>query len=137
MPPKRKTKKTVAVTLNDDEMQILLKSLGYTKKQDLLDDLAIGAIRPSADPVAPPTELPVVEDSGRSKAVAQPKSKVDPQNSKRTSWAEVVEATEEIAISAIVAPTVDLISKGTEKQVSQASEVPMSKPWAEIVRGIG
>lgn len=64
------------MTVSFDEVDVIVKRLRYKQHQDLLDDLAMGIIPPTAIIVGPPTAILEVEGSGGSAEVANPKSDV-------------------------------------------------------------
>lgn len=90
----RPKKEKLTVTMAATEVKVIADRLGYKTIQDFMDDLAMGLIPPPADSTVPPSELPIVEDSGRSMEVAQPKSSVISEVLKRKSWAVEVEEAE-------------------------------------------
>lgn len=117
-----KTTKTL-VTLSQEEMQILMTRLGYKKSQDLLDDLALGAIRPTH--VASPKEVPAAEAS-------KSRSRPGDQSAKRKSWADEVEA---VDAQGQIPVEPDLSKANTPVPDVIKPDNPTAKPWADIVRG--
>lgn len=71
----KKEKKTVTILTKD--VQALTSRMGYKTTQDLLDDLAMGLIPPTANALIPSSKLPTMEGSSKSEEVTQPSSLTD------------------------------------------------------------
>lgn len=153
-------RKNQTVTLTAPELQTLVKRLGYGKVQELLYDLAMGLIPPTAKPISPPPELPAVEGSGGSPEVVLAKSPTGLKENQRISWADAVEATESQESGPSkdrdVTP-MDLVEKGTpppqesngeaavkDQQIADSKKAPIAdvaassgnpKSWSDVVSG--
>lgn len=137
-------KKNVTVTVSAEEFHLIVERLGYKADQELLDDLAMGVIPPSAASDTLPTETPEVEDSGNTVMVAQHREANELELKKRSSWADEAEASEAMVAGNL--PVIDPIPDGIEVVSTESGKNDEAKiggdaveqnpkSWSEIVKG--
>lgn len=113
MPKGHPKKEITTVSFSFDEANILAKRLGYKTRQNLIDDLAMSLIPPTADPIAPLPVNPEVEGTGRSAEVAQPRSASVLSVGEKVSWSDEVDAAE--AVKSKSDPAIEKLGEITTK----------------------
>lgn len=136
----RPRKHPVTVTMTQDEALALAKGLGYASERDMLDDLAMGRIRPAeSQPKASLEGSEVPEETNL------PDSEVNLEKGKGSSWSEQVEQEEKEVAQAVQNPSIGVNPFAVKAQVvsdlksgagnSQADVTKNVKTWMDVVKG--
>lgn len=135
----RKTPTTVTISMK--EIDLLVSKLGYSQRQDLLDDPAMSDVSKIVKSTAPPK--PRLPEKGSGKVIPTPQSK-PVEGGKRLSWVDLVKEEENPKLKETLAdqevvesskrpePMNDLKEKAAKPPAPPAA---LTTPWADIVKG--